>query len=291
MNLLTENQPEYPIKFVSVDVGVLNFAYVAGCFTKTLDRRKIVTTISTCARIDLTTYDNCKGPLTGCTIPRHAKDAACRLRHMLASHPLLDADLLIIEQQPPMGMRDIEQSLIAIAEASGTRVKIVSPRAMHSYYNIGCLSYEKRKQWTTDRAKSALKTMDAFGDRMHDVADAYVMAEYVAAMTTRNQRTLHLRDLAQERLEHSLQIETHLGMPLKEFMHQFAYTKARLHPGHKGSYSTNASFNDYRHKTHVSEPGGSNSSSLRSDCKSVSDVRRLGFISSSSLSPESESES
>jgi hypothetical protein len=93
MNLLADpHQPhiiKHPIKFVFVDVGVLNFAYVAGCFTKPIDRRKIVTTTSTCARVDLTAYDNCKGIITGCTIPRHAKDAACMLKHTAIVHKCL----------------------------------------------------------------------------------------------------------------------------------------------------------------------------------------------------------
>ena len=88
------------------------------------------------------------------------------------------ADLILIERQPPCGFRDCEQLLFSIFR---TKAVLVHPRSLHAHFKIGSLSYEERKvaacrisNWRF-RDSKVWQAMLASHARQHDVADAALM--------------------------------------------------------------------------------------------------------------------
>lgn len=209
-----EALPEYVM--VGVDVGVTNFAY---CKVLVKGRQ---TELIACARYDLADMDGCADP--HCPVQRHARDACCRLRHLLLRHPeILDGvDALAVEQQPPTGLKDVEQTLVALAETRGLQVSLCSPRAMHAHYRIQHLDYNERKRWVENLYERSNGQPDAYRRlaRKHDVADAFAIAKYMAYTAHRN--ALAERDKARKAAAR-MALKAPSGQPLREFLQQFAY--------------------------------------------------------------------
>lgn len=201
------------MRVVAVDVGVTNFAYVRG-----VTSGRTFTALSS-GRINLATFDNCANP--ACAITRHARDATCRLRHLLLEHPLLETDILVVEQQPPVGMRDVEQALVALAEAAGVTVVVVNPRALHKHYSMGHLDYDGRKARSVEIALSqSIPGVSEAGDRVHDIADAFLMAKYVCIQNYVKEQKEALLAMRQERVRN---MSAPNGEPLSDFLDQFKF--------------------------------------------------------------------
>lgn len=154
----------------SIDVGILNLAILVA---DVHDGR--VQRIISLERIDTTQ------PCTAadCALG-HTKTATDRLSHVVKERQTLleTCTTILIERQPLTGLTDVEQLLFAYFR---DRAVLVSPNAMHKFFNIGKYTYEGRK-WRTeliaDSVLSAPEHADAYiayqnlGDRRHDVADA-----------------------------------------------------------------------------------------------------------------------
>ena len=183
------------VTLVGVDIGVTNFAFV--CAKVTVNLKEIQ--ITKVARVDLAKYDQCTE--SGCSIKRHGKDASCRIQHLVREYTdILAADILVVEQQPPGGIKDVEHSLVTLAETSGIDVKLVSPRSMHSHYGIQHKSYQNRKQWTQQHFERTVGLITGFSEehRKHDIADAWCLLTY----TLYKMRRARLQELtAQYRFE------------------------------------------------------------------------------------------
>ena len=90
------------------------------------------------------------------------------------------ADVVLIERQPPGGLRCCEQ---LIFEHFRAKAKLLQPRSMHSFFNMGCMNYEERKKHSVYLASVHYPTspiLQAALDRSraHDITDAMLMAVY-----------------------------------------------------------------------------------------------------------------
>jgi hypothetical protein len=105
------------------------------------------------------------------------------ISHLIAQYQkeLDNADVVIIERQPPMGHRCAEQLLF---QAFRQKAILIHPRSFHCYFNISTLEYDDRKKVLVSRAKHAFKTSSTDVQRVlqqqraHDVADAMMFAVY-----------------------------------------------------------------------------------------------------------------
>lgn len=165
----------------SFDVGVLNLAVL---IADVHDGR--VSRVVHLERIDTTeacTREAC--PLG------HTRTATDRLSHVIKDRQaLLDTcTTILIERQPLTGLTDVEQLLFAYFR---DRAVLVSPNAMHKFFNIGQYTYEGRKWRTVGIADAflsapehahALALFENLGERRHDVADALCLLIYHLAST------------------------------------------------------------------------------------------------------------
>ena len=83
------------------------------------------------------------------------------------------ADVILIERQPPCGLRDCEQLLFA---AYRRKAVLIYPRSIHKHFNMGSLHYEQRKIRAVQIILSRQPYLQLPIDRAHDIADAALMA-------------------------------------------------------------------------------------------------------------------
>lgn len=90
---------------------------------------------------------------------------------------LENADIILIERQPPTGLNNI-QDILAFKYSS--KIKLISPRSMHKYFNITKLNYENRKNYTERLSREYLEKFTEYNilERKHDISDAFCICLY-----------------------------------------------------------------------------------------------------------------
>lgn len=106
----------------------------------------------------------------------HTNDLADLISHFVVQYKdIFDkADQIVIERQPPGGLKDVESLLYYIFRDKSI---LISPVSMHKHFGMGHLDYEGRKERTEQIASHYLKD-DAYFmnlERKHDIADALCM--------------------------------------------------------------------------------------------------------------------
>ena len=157
---------------ISVDIGLTNFAFV----TATVDRSRIE--ITDVRRLDLRSIGHKRVPFSECTL-KHGNCAADLLLHLFQEEPVFqDADVILVERQPPGGLKDYEQVVNAVYNS---KVILVAPQTVHCFMGMRGLDYNQRKQKSIEISATALATFPAFKSdvRQHDMADAYCILRTV----------------------------------------------------------------------------------------------------------------
>ncbi len=107
---------------------------------------------------------------------KHAPCAANRILHLVKRFQTWfdRTRFVLMEHQPPDGMKDIEQVLYLTFWDKAFRI---SPNKMHAFFHIRHLDYDARKKATVERANKALEHLPAWHKlvRKHDVADAFCL--------------------------------------------------------------------------------------------------------------------
>lgn len=159
---------------LSVDVGIINLAYAV------LDSDRSRLTTRSFGVVDLTVLRHQRVPRWECTLC-HGNSLTDRVAHFVQEHrPLFEeADTILIEQQPPGGHQAVEQLLYATFR---NKTYLVSPVAMHAFYEMRGLDYEGRKVAVEARVLPRLREdlrvrLEAL-DRRHDVCDAVCLATF-----------------------------------------------------------------------------------------------------------------
>ena len=179
----------------SIDVGIVNLAIVvADLQDVTFDIQHILrveNVNSVFMEHNVVARENCA--------LGHSKTAADRVTHFVQERQSLfdSCRVILIERQPIMGHTDVEQLLFLMFRA---RAELVSPNAMHSFFNISNYTYDGRKQKTTLIADHYLQP-DDFPEyyaleRRHDIADAICLLFYwIHVQKRKSETTVAKKDL------------------------------------------------------------------------------------------------
>lgn len=156
-----------------IDIGITNMG-VAYINAHSHDQLECIHA----ARVDITDFKCTKN----CNLS-HSAVSADWISHLIADYQtdLDSADVVLIERQPPMGHRCIEQLLF---QAFRHKAILIHPRSFLCYFNISNMDYDDRKKSLVSRARRVFQTSSADvqaalqQERAHDVADAMLFAVY-----------------------------------------------------------------------------------------------------------------
>lgn len=160
------------LTIASIDVGIINLALVVVEVEDAAVTRVVHLGVSDTTKFEHNRvhYDNC--------VLGHTKTTTDRVNHFVQER--LDlferADKVLIERQPIQGHTDVEQVLFMLFR---DRAELVSPNAMHKYFQINHLTYEWRKVKTTEIADASFQHLNFPHyfrlQRRHDIADAWCL--------------------------------------------------------------------------------------------------------------------
>lgn len=85
-----------------------------------------------------------------------------------------DADVILMERQPPGGLTNIESLLFYIFRK---KIKLISPNSLQKHFGIGYYDYDRRKIEIEKLATPYLEKFENFSGqvRKHDIADAFCL--------------------------------------------------------------------------------------------------------------------
>ena len=156
------------LKILSIDIGIINLGYVYTHFKN--DKVSVLE----CNRVNITLMRHRCVKLHDCKL-RHEFCIPDYLDHFIQEHLVLfeEADILLIERQPPMGITNVQDLLFTRFR---DKVKLVSPNAVHKFFKMDAL-YDTRKIQSEQIAKEYLSNFETFtlNDRKHDISDALLL--------------------------------------------------------------------------------------------------------------------
>ena len=162
------------MNILSIDVGITNLALASFKISRDFEIEKAVH----CERCDI--RHMCMS-CTEKTCPlKHEKTTLDWVEHLLfLRRDVFEmADVILIERQPPGGLKDVE---ILLFEKLRERVKMINPRSLHGWMKITHLDYEARKVETEKLAEKYVGHTEAWEnnkERRHDIADAVCFAVF-----------------------------------------------------------------------------------------------------------------
>jgi hypothetical protein len=161
---------------LSIDIGIHHLGISVSCLNLDYTFREIIHVDN----IDITEYTHKKVSAKDCTL-YHTKTFCDWIDHVIQENRSIfeDADVILIERQPPFGFVAVEQLLFKMYRH---KTYLIHPRNVHTYLNIGFYDYETRKvycdkicrRFLTETLTEQLKTYD----RSHDIADSICMMLY-----------------------------------------------------------------------------------------------------------------
>lgn len=169
------------LKFISIDVGILNLAILEIDIKKEKHCLKI-SEITNCHLINITELVEWCSDKT-CTL-QHNKCISDYMSHLFKEYPIFDkADKILVERQPLFGLTAVQE---IINYQYSNKVELVSPNGMHAFFGINKKSgdsekdYEMRKNFVTKYSEPYLNKFKIFNelDRKHDLADTVCLLKY-----------------------------------------------------------------------------------------------------------------
>jgi hypothetical protein len=174
---------------ISFDIGIVHLGYVRAL----VDEDWVTLDVTNIGVNDITiSYHPSNIPIQQCKIP-HTNEMSDKLDHFFQYNQKIfnDIDIVLIERQPIMGIKSIEQ-LIYSKFKNICQVYIISPNQLHKWLGINTLSYESRKIYTekyTTKNMINSERLEKFG-RKHDIADAFCILSFFI-----HTRAIHTRAL------------------------------------------------------------------------------------------------
>ena len=161
------------LTFVGIDVGYINMGVVRMVIDDSFNF-----VFDEAFRYNISIPKHTKVHVCECTIP-HTTETVDRVAHFIQENREMfdEADCILIERQPPMGLKDIEALLMS---AYRHKVKLLSPNRLHKHFGISHKDYEERKEAVVEIAGQHLSHLYGFLNqvRQHDMADAACMCIY-----------------------------------------------------------------------------------------------------------------
>tara|TARA_B100001996_G_scaffold79095_1_gene58286 strand:- start:2388 stop:3284 length:897 start_codon:yes stop_codon:yes gene_type:complete len=164
------------MKILSIDVGITNLALVSCELSLDFE----IETVIHCELCNI--RDMCLFCTDKNCVLQHEKTPLDWVNHLvLFRKKVFDAaDVILIERQPPGGLKDVE---ILLFEKFRERVKMIHPRSLHGWMRITHLDYDGRKAETEKAAQLYVKHTKAWelnSERRHDIADAVCFTLFYA---------------------------------------------------------------------------------------------------------------
>ena len=164
------------MKIVSIDVGITNLALVSSKLSPEFE----IETVTHCELCNI--RDMCLLCTDKNCILQHEKTPLDWVNHLVFFRKKVfdEADVILIERQPPGGLKDVE---ILLFQKFRDRVKMIHPRSLHRWMRITHLEYEGRKAETEKAAELYVKHTNAWkinSERRHDIADAVCFTLFYA---------------------------------------------------------------------------------------------------------------
>ena len=215
--------------YVGIDVGITNLAIVK-CL---VEEFKIIRVLEA-HRIDLGKLKHVKVSKSNCKL-HHTNDAYDRIQHFLQEYDELfqNVDQVRIERQPITGLVHIEQLLFGHFRS---KAKLVSPNAMHRFFNIQQYDYEGRKQQTIKIARPLIESHLSFNatssspsynwnmDRVHDMADALCLVIYALHIDQKEHEKTKQIQIFEEKLKSKPILFIDDTKTADSFFEQFRFT-------------------------------------------------------------------
>ena len=168
---------------VGIDVGYVNM----GVFRAVVDDSFYIY-FRHAFRSDITLMRHNRIPAHMCQIP-HTRETCDRVAHFIQDNEdiLEEADCILIERQPPMGLKDVEALIMSRFR---NKAILISPNKLHKFLMINTYDYEERKVHTEKIAREYLSSIYTFTNevRRHDMADAACMCIFHADKLREQQR-------------------------------------------------------------------------------------------------------
>ena len=155
------------MKVLSVDIGILNLGLIGA----TVENNEIKK-INFCNSINITV---CPLKELGweCKL-NHDKTVSNYAEHLFNLHSWFDdADTIIIERQPLIGIKSLEELILF---KYNDKCTLIHPTKVHKYFGYNNLDYKKRKLKSIEMANNYLSEFSIYREceRKHDISDALV---------------------------------------------------------------------------------------------------------------------
>jgi len=184
------------LRVLSIDVGIINLGYVYSQVTLrspeqkskykanlinndyklNMENLKKNIVILDCNRVDITNIKHKRVCSSVCTL-RHDRCIPDYLDHLVQEIDYFEeCDVLLIEQQPPQGIQNVQDLLF---KQFRHKVRLVSPNSIHKYFKLPNV-YLDRKEESEKIANDFLFGFSTFNlnTRKHDISDALLMIVY-----------------------------------------------------------------------------------------------------------------
>lgn len=215
---MKENDDNHSYCVLSIDIGVINL----GISLTILDEEYNIQDITWIDLIDITNFVHERGPKKeDCTLS-HTKTFCDWLNHVFQENIDIfeKADYILIERQPPQGFVVIEQLIFSRWREKAI---LISPNSMHSYFKIGHLDYDQRKDAVDKIARMKITNPELleqidFYHRSHDIADSICLMLFWTNKQHTEYKDKQRRDMIMQR-----RLPAHKGMTLDEWFDCFRY--------------------------------------------------------------------
>ena len=144
-------------------------------------------------KINLT--QSCRNP--DCNL-HHTCELSDRLQHVFQKfhQVFFEADKILIERQPPIGFKSVEQIIFMTFREKAV---LVSPNSVHAFFRIGEYEYDQRKEKSIEIASQYI---DLSGlERKHDIADTICMTLFYISRLQKEYAQMIERKKLQEYLK------------------------------------------------------------------------------------------
>lgn len=196
----------------SIDVGYTNL----GIIVAEVDQEWVLRKILYFRRVNLANQRHEVVPMEECKL-HHSREVSDLTDHFVQQHRswLQISEFVLIERQPPTGMKHVEQLLF---KEFREKAVLMSPNSMHAYFGIQDLEYDERKVKVTEIADEMLKTNPMLHlkfqglTRKHDVGDSAAhLKKFIEDKA---------RELAEERrgmaIKWKLNLDQYIYQPVKK---------------------------------------------------------------------------
>lgn len=221
-------QEDYSLNTVlCIDIGIKHLGLSGITFDQNFNFKKIIGV----DLLDITGFLHPDGISEKDCHLHHTKSFTDWLEHVFWTYDnvFTNCDYIVIERQPILGLVGIEQLIFSKFRE---KTHLVSPNAMHNFFNINHLDYEARKDHVTKICKDLLLKQDTpvilqefeSFNRKHDIADSVCLGVF----WLNSKRKEHLKYLRREKLLSSQVFCNNRYMSFRESLEIFRYSRNKF---------------------------------------------------------------